>query len=661
MNILDVVIRTRGSLAGAQMGALRALGLCLVGIAGNHAFRWRGTSPASLADLQALEFVAEVTEITPARRLVDTYPGVGDAPAAAAYGSAAVARTRTNELVGLDRPAEMQMALPALDQVEQALTGTSALPTQLRQDCTLVVAGPDYSPKPLEFRQAICQAVCHVIDCSGSMDYYGYMEPVRERARQLVDMLRIDDLTGAVTCNRLAAPVYPLTAITGWPVKTAARAAIDALDTGGATSIGGGLKLAADELATANPAHRQAVVLLSDGHEDTAPWVGGGVADSPPAWYFGPDLTEILPTVPPQVKIFTVSLGVQSDEVLLQELARISGGVFHAIHGPSEIGQLHEIYLHLQAMAGGEEVLACGNDAVGNAGSAGNAHADAVISRRRRAAPAPVLRGNGHRSSVPAGLIEVGATNPAGEGRETAVRRHVVPVDDTVTSLTLMVSWHDPEAPVSLSVVSPSLRVYDPGDPQIQNMAGSSYQFYRIANPEPGRWTLVVTPAWNDHSGCRAYTWGAYGATPIGIEWQLPRQIVGLAKVEVCVGLRAEPAATSGVKLAGTASLAGAAVNDMVRRYRGYLDECRLPFKPDTPVSRPDAFKLGLLDQKYTLAGRPSIFPIVTQGLRLSRATGYADTLVLPAPAAHTVVITAQGKTRAGLPFSRAARFSLRN
>ncbi len=160
--------------------------------------------------------------------------------------------------------------------------GIPALAPALRQDFALAVTnGIGFSPKPVDVSQ--------VVDHSGSMGFYSFMAPARERTKQLVDVLRINDRTGVVQFDHAAATVAPVAAIAGAPTQAALRAAIDTITPAGATSIGGGLAQGVADLAAGgDPAHPQAIVLVSDGHENTPPWVGGGITNSPPAWYTGP-------------------------------------------------------------------------------------------------------------------------------------------------------------------------------------------------------------------------------------------------------------------------------------------------------------------------------------------------------------------------------------
>ncbi|MGI9175443.1 MAG: S8 family serine peptidase, partial [Rhodothermales bacterium] len=171
----------------------------------------------------------------------------------------------------------------------EVLFGIDAHLPAIRQDFALaVINGIGFSPEPVD--------VCQVVDRSGSMAFYGYMDPVKERAKQFVDLLRINDRSGVVSYNHAATTDHAVVPIAGLATQDAIKTEIDNLVAGGNTSIGGGLEAGRAAVAAGgDPSHPQALVLLSDGHENTPPWVGGGVTDSPPAWYGGPDFTEILP------------------------------------------------------------------------------------------------------------------------------------------------------------------------------------------------------------------------------------------------------------------------------------------------------------------------------------------------------------------------------
>jgi hypothetical protein len=483
------------------------------------------------------------------------------------------------------------------------------------------------------------------------------MAPARERAKQMVDMLRIGDRAGVVSFDANVAVDSDLQPIVGFATQDAIKADIDAINAGGTTSIGGGLQAGQGELlAGGDPAHPQALVLLSDGHENTPPWVGGGLTDTPPAWYPGPDFTEVLPAIPAATRIYTVSLGVQSDEVLLQEIAGATGGVFHAIHGAAQIGLLHEIYVHLQALTGGEEVIAAGSDSLVGVGPGVNGGAVVALPLGLEIVPSMLPSADG---PVPAPVV------PRRNGAlllDRATRVHRIPVDETISSIVMMVSWHRDDRPVSLSLVSPSMRVVQPGSPVYSNRTGSTYQFFRVHNPEPGEWLMRVRG--HGRPGVRAgdahaYTWGAYADTPLGIRCELPKRPLGLAELKVGAIVADPRRAIRTVRLAGTLDAPALSTAQLIERHRAGLKRIVLPFEPDGKQD-PDLYKLPLLDAQLIAAGKRSIFETRPRGLAFASAGDRSASFKPAVAGAHGVLVEASGKTRGGFPFQRQARRSVR-
>ena len=374
--------------------------------------------------------------------------------------------------------------------------------------------------------------------------------------------------------------------------------------------------------------------------------------------------------MPAGTKIYTVSLGVQSDEVLLQDIATAKGGVFHAIHSPADIGKLHEIYIHLQALAGGEEVITAGSDSVGGIGIAaamnGNAaHVEPGRERRLPPMPPPVPAPlDSQFFPELADLVVLDARvadDPA--AALSSLNTHVVPVDDTVTSVVMMASWHNEKQPVSLSLLTPSLKTISLGSTLGLNRAGSSYQYFRIENPEPGLWIMRVEAdrKHNDNvKGARAYSWGAYGTTPIGVRCKLPKKLLGVKQIK----FSAQPVV--GDKLVRTIQVAGnvngpvISVDDLIKKVGSLLKNIKLPFEPDTTKLDPNLFKLGILDRQLQANGKSSVFSRKSRKVTLTRPnnyTGQADTSV---PGIYTLQLTASGKTRKGFAYSRLSVCSVR-
>jgi hypothetical protein len=165
-------------------------------------------------------------------------------------------------------------------------------------------------------------SIIQVVDKSGSMIASGYVDATRANAQRLIDLMSLNDSTGIVSFSTAAAVEFPTTTINSPGNYAAARAAAGGISFGGTTSIGAGLQLGLSLLPP--PGSPRSLVLLSDGFENTEPMVNA-----------------ILPSVPADVKVHTIALGLASDQVLLQHIASATGGTYH--FSPDELG-LFEIY-----------------------------------------------------------------------------------------------------------------------------------------------------------------------------------------------------------------------------------------------------------------------------------------------------------------------------
>jgi subtilisin family serine protease len=513
--------------------------------------------------------------------------------------------------------------------------GIPALAPALRQDFALAISnGVGFSPKPVD--------VAEVVDHSGSMGFYGFMTPARERSKQLIDVLRINDRAGVVMFDHAAATVSPVVPIAGAATQDALTTAIDTITPAGATSIGAGLQQAvADLTAGGDPTHPQAIVLLSDGHENTPPWVGGGLTNSPPSWYGGADLTEALPSVPATTKVYTVSLGVAGDEVLLAGIAAARGGLFQSVHSAADNGKLHEIYVHLQALVGGEQVIAAGSDEVDGVGGLVAGPQDLVDITADR----PEL----------IGLLS--PASPLGDAIRSARKLqnvHAAMVDDTVSSAAFVVSWHDPGRPVELVLTSPSAAVITAATPGNLVTRGSSYLMIRIDGPDPGEWTLRVGAG--DEKGPHGYTWGVHAESPIGLEITPPTRTTGAGKLIVGARLVDPDQLTRSPRFTGTAVVPLISIDDVIIKHRDELARIDLDGKPDTPDLDPGLAKLPLLEQALVASGKPSLFPTRTSALnfrgRGTRTAGFAT----PVVGTSAVNVAVTGVTTGGHRFSRTAR-----
>jgi serine protease AprX len=190
-------------------------------------------------------------------------------------------------------------------------------------------------------------SIATTIDTTGSMDFYGFMGPAKERAAQLVDFLRGGDRLSISEFSHRAAPPdgrtpYPIRTLTTFsPDWSDALVAVGGLHADGLTPIGAGLLAAWTQLSGEAPGRPRGIVLLSDGFNNATP-----------------DPATVLPSIPASVPIFAIALGpAASTPALMAISSSRPGGGYFALDGDEDLHVLHEIYASLQALTTGGAVL----------------------------------------------------------------------------------------------------------------------------------------------------------------------------------------------------------------------------------------------------------------------------------------------------------------
>jgi hypothetical protein len=216
---------------------------------------------------------------------------------------------------------------PGLWQIEvegvDVVTGIPELLPAVRQDYALVVSNATgFSCNPSDIVQ--------VIDKSGSMGFSGYMEPAKERAKQMIDIMQINDQAGVVTFNSAAGVVFPLTLINNQSVKDDAHVVIDPVTAGGTTDLREALEDGATALG-ADVGRPRAIVFLSDGfHTVATPAIDDPFLDSIAAQ---------------NIRVYTIALGPDSDFGVLKNIANRTGtGAVNTVESAADLYKLHEIY-----------------------------------------------------------------------------------------------------------------------------------------------------------------------------------------------------------------------------------------------------------------------------------------------------------------------------
>ncbi|MGQ9828818.1 MAG: VWA domain-containing protein, partial [Roseiflexus sp.] len=107
--------------------------------------------------------------------------------------------------------------------------------------------------------------------------------------------------------------------------RAGAIAAIGTLTPLGGTSIGGGLQRSQQLLSTGASDRRRAIVLLSDGQENTAPYV-----------------SDVLPQIrASQITVHTIGLGTDADQQLLLSIAAQTGGTYNYAPRPDQLAGIY--------------------------------------------------------------------------------------------------------------------------------------------------------------------------------------------------------------------------------------------------------------------------------------------------------------------------------
>lgn len=206
-------------------------------------------------------------------------------------------------------------------------------------------------------------SVVQVIDRTNSMGFYGYMEDAKTAAQNFITLMEIGDEIGVVAfddegCDDVgekAESLFPLAEITSDTIIENAIDSIEPLDARGCTSIGAGMQMAQDDfLDSADEDHPRAMVLLTDGYENTSPWVS--------------EILEEITLLEIPTEIYTVALGSTADTDLMEEIAVETNGAFYE---SPDTGDLISIYYQILGILEDEEMVAL---IIGEKGSGNDKH-----------------------------------------------------------------------------------------------------------------------------------------------------------------------------------------------------------------------------------------------------------------------------------------------
>ncbi len=458
--------------------------------------------------------------------------------------------------------------------------------TNPRQDFALVVSnGMGLSLQPVSIAQAI--------DTTGSMDYFGYMDPAKERATQLVDFMRINDKVSVTEFSKR--PGVPNDARTPYPLRllgsfapdwTDAHTAIGGLYSDGRTPIGAGLQEAWNQLSAEPSTRPRAIVLLSDGLNNESP-----------------DPFTVLLGIPADVPIFTIALGPAGSETTLRNIAdsRPNGG-YYTVESDEDVHKLHEIYAQVQALAAG----------------------DALV---------------GFASAY------------AESGSETD---HKMSIEHGVKEVTFALSW-DPGPGVErmeLLVCGPDGKWYDASEAATVERRGTSHHLVRVAVPQPGVWGLKIKNYGS--SSPVKYTLSGAVHAPLRLMAGVPK--VGEKHLMLVARLRLGDKVWDDARVIARATMPTLSRKVILEEYGDEIRELQLPetvYEEGLSEDQILNLKLAVFAQKFRSKDGGLYDPETFEVEMAPQGDGtWAMELPIAAPGNVGVEILAQGEIE-GLPWER--------
>ncbi|MCP3917432.1 MAG: VWA domain-containing protein [bacterium] len=190
-------------------------------------------------------------------------------------------------------------------------------------------------------------AIGYVLDRSGSMGGTP-LANAKAAANQGITTMRLCDEVTVTSFSSLASTNLTLRTITDDSVRAAARAAVNGLSAGGATSIGAGLLEACDQLINSALPTRD-YVLLTDGMQNTPP--------TPQEALNSPCFQQLLNGGGgvTNFRIHAIGFGPGADQLLLSQLASQTGGLFLFIPTQLDSLGLAELFFNIQGEISGEQ------------------------------------------------------------------------------------------------------------------------------------------------------------------------------------------------------------------------------------------------------------------------------------------------------------------
>ena len=364
-------------------------------------------------------------------------------------------------------------------------------------------------------------SVVPVVDRSGSMETYGYVEITRTSSKQFVDLMNVDDQIGVVSFGSTGDIEYPpgpaLETITGPPIRDDAKDEIDDIEFGGCTFMGQGIERARDLL---NPvAGTRAMVLLSDGYDNK----GCNELDPTRPW-----ARDVAAGLPASMPVYTCAMGATSDQELLADVADDSGGRYYYM---PTIDDLFEIYNYIRGRVSGDAIV------VNESSMASSSRVAAFVDSLAAEATFSVAWPNPRIRFVP---------RPPKGSRE-----------------------------VSVQLRDPNGRLLHPNASHVRRIEGEGYVIFKLQEPMPGQWYVEVTTDRDTHM---RYTVGGFVRSPLRLLVPIfPKRIVCGMPIQISARVLEGRWPIKGFRAKAHVVAPSLDIRGAMRRYRSQLKEIRPP------------------------------------------------------------------------------------
>ena len=305
-----------------------------------------------------------------------------------------------------------------------------------------------------------------IIDSSGSM---GWNDPNNERktqAKRFIDMMQVGDRGAVIDFDYYAYVHAPLTLINDETQRTVLKNAIDKIDSSGGTHLGRGLQAGYNELnKSPELTQKKAAIFLTD---------GVGTYNGEASWYAEKGWP-----------VYTIGLGYDTNPALLQQIAAETGGRYYPA---LTADTLSEIYRELV------------KDVRGQTGISQNVYT--VLPNQLVYHEVPITS---ETLEVTFNIDAYRTVNlsSATYSDDTTVTHDEInqdgmisnEVDVITTSESIEVSnVNSLSNMVNYTLISPSgvQLTSTTDDLHVHYTAGPTYAGFRITNPEPGTWTMMM-------------------------------------------------------------------------------------------------------------------------------------------------------------------------